>query len=287
MELLRDALRIGRIRVPGELGDPEPTGPRLCSVPELGRRVEQHCASSRGRAPRCRREFSRGASARLRCTGGGPRCRSERALAHRLRRRSRRQAHSLRMKSSGEISSTWRSSSERRRPARDHHVVRADRVDRVVCGVHHAAVDSGESGCRAVGLRRQVREEVRLVPDLPVAHAREPLVASAVAPRGGGHEVGEVLRAWAGRARDRASTLCPPRRRLDIDDGGVAVPDSELHARVECRPVVRARARVTRCESRGLLGSVWSSAFPIDKEAHEASACTSEVGVALRRIGAT
>ena len=78
----------------------------------------------------------------------------------------------------------------------------------------------GENGWQPSNCGLEEQADVRLVPDLPVAHAREITETAAVASRCGAHEVGEGARTGAARADacTAARTRRPRGRRLHVDE---------------------------------------------------------------------
>ena len=139
---------------------------------------------------------------------------------------------------------------ERRGAAGDDEVVRMHGVDGVGECVQHRAVPDRRVEGRAHELRSQVDGEVGLVPQLPVADAREALDIAAVAARRGLREraslAGDGL---YGPAADSASGR-PRRSARDVDDRLQSLPaprrGSARRSSSSCMPDPRDPRRRSR-----------------------------------------
>src|SRR5581483_8611874 len=269
LELLRHALRIGRVAIPAELGDPE-ADPLVRDDPPVAARCVEECphlveiaerhvvtasrvvrrAAGRVRVVRPDVEGDLRAARRA-ARGAVPHAQD---LPHEVERPDRR----LRR--------------ERRRTAGDHRIVRVHRVDGGREVVRQGAVPARRA------LLEHAAAHVRLVPGLPVPDARQILEGAAVTLCGGGRELPEADRIGPGDAA--RVLLASPVRRPDHDhDRLELVLHGKLELVVERAPVVAGvggvgRLELLRPDTRIRLRR---DAAPVEREPREGGAGGTDV----------
>ena len=139
--------------------------------------------------------------------------------------------------------------------------------------VDHRPVPLRGLGLPVFVLGHQLDAEVRLVPHLPIADARQTVKATGVALCRGCCEIGERRRARSNRPVARTllpAVLGPTRCAVDEEHGRESCRDHGANLLVERGPRIERVAGISRFESRRLGVSTGSDPVPVQRETHQA-----------------